>query len=109
MKTHASALGSRSGGTTPLACPARSAAATKSCTSRMCRRIARRTTGSSPASVRPWIQRFGIVGLRHGDCWPVGAAPPVKSAILSSSRVRVSSHAASRHAIHRSRFEAKWR
>ena len=63
------------------------------------------------AGHRPNAGRNGYhrVGLRHGDCCPVGGRPPVKRAIFPSSRFRVSSHATSRHATQRSRFDAKWR
>ena len=48
-----------------------------------------------------------MVGLRHGECVPVEGVAAATSAILSSSRTRVSSQAASRHASQRSRFDAK--
>ena len=90
----------------------------RACAVPMCLRISR----SSPASVMPWIQRFGISaffqratdgGTRRPLRQPAGSPDASPASSISpttrSKPARNSSQAASRHAGQRSRFDGKCR
>ena len=95
--------------TLPSDCCARNRSATKSCTSRMCVRTRFLISGSSPASITPCNQRFGITALfQAGETFPGSGA--VDSWLTTcSSTARAPSQAASRQANQISRFEGKCR